>query len=247
MVEVVFATLILMLGSLAMLSVVDASTRGNYRVEQSQVVVGKVSRRSSSRSSRCPIREVAMTAAPTSSADEDDPAWRVSGEPVRARAGRHRSRPMVVNGGGAGGRRHRRPAGRSRRLRRRSRAATSRARSAAMSSGSTTPKCPEPGLPWRPGLKRVIVAATLDNTGAGGDRAYTGASYGHRGPRRDPGRRTRCPRAVARRAPSPPSGSPIPPATTPSASRSPATTRPTTPSGLALRGPEWATLPVLQT
>ena len=90
MVEVVFATLILMLGSLAMLSVVDASTRGNYRSEQSQVAVGKV-QAELERIKQMPYSQVALTAAPTSSADEDDPAWRVSGEPVRARAGRHRS------------------------------------------------------------------------------------------------------------------------------------------------------------
>lgn len=52
MIEVVVATLILMLGSLALLSVVDASTRGNYRSEQSQVAVGQV-QAELRRSSKC--------------------------------------------------------------------------------------------------------------------------------------------------------------------------------------------------
>ncbi|HYH60860.1 MAG TPA: hypothetical protein VD766_03245, partial [Solirubrobacterales bacterium] len=170
MVEVIFATLILMLGSLAMLSVVDASTRGNFRSEQSQVAVGQI-QGELERIKQMPYSQIAMTGAPTSSTDEDDPAWRVSGNKFAIGEEGTDLRPMVINGsalagGGtvSGG--------------------TISPSPTSFASGDITgtlrryvvwindPKCPDMVCPGAQDLKRVIVAATLNNTAAGGERAY---------------------------------------------------------------------------
>src|SRR5688572_31095765 len=78
LIEVVIAIFLLMLGSLTILSLVDASTRNNYRVEQSKVVVNQLEAELA-RIKRLPFTEVALTAAPSSSGDRQEPGWRVGG------------------------------------------------------------------------------------------------------------------------------------------------------------------------
>lgn len=170
MIEVVVATLLLMLGSLAVLSVVDASTRNNFRVEQTQVVVSQL-QSELERIKQLPYTEVALTAAPQSSTDRDDPAWRVGGSQFALERDGTDLRPLVLNGsalaaGGtvAGG--------------------TVSPDPTPFTSGDVSgtirryvvwvndPRCPDAVCPGAQDLKRVIVAATLDRTAPGGDRTY---------------------------------------------------------------------------
>lgn len=164
------ATLLLLVGSLAILSVVNASTRNSYRAEQSQVVVSQL-QGELERIKQMPFAEVALTGAPVASADEDDPAWRVSGSQFALGGNGTDLRPLVVNGSGlaAGG-----------------------TVTGGMLSPDPTPftsgdvsgtirryvvwiddaKCPNVVCPGSQDLKRVVVAATLDQTAAGGERSY---------------------------------------------------------------------------
>lgn len=169
-IEVVIAALILMIGSLAMLGVVDASTRNNLRAEQSQVVVNQL-QAELERIGQLPFAEVAMTAAPATSADPDDPSWRVSGSQFALERSGTDLRPLVVNGSQlAGG---------------------GTVTGGTLSPGSTPfqsgdvsgtirryvvwindTKCPETLCPGTQDLKRVVVAATVTNTASGGERSY---------------------------------------------------------------------------
>ncbi len=187
MVEVVVAALLLMLGSLAILSVVDASTRNNYRAEQSQVVVNQL-QSELERIKQLPFTEVALTTAPTSSTDPDDPAWRVSGGQFALERNGTDLRPLIVNGsakvgGGtvAGG--------------------TISPSPTPFTSGDVAgtirryvvwvndPRCPDAACPGAQDLKRIIVAATINETAPGGDRSLPGAAHGHRRSRCEPGLR----------------------------------------------------------
>ena len=60
LIEVVIAIFLLMLGSLTVLSLVDASTRNNFRVEQSQVAVNHLEAELE-RIKQLPYTEVALT------------------------------------------------------------------------------------------------------------------------------------------------------------------------------------------
>ncbi len=170
MIEVVISTVVLALGSLGVLSVVDASTRNNYRVEQSQVVVNVLEREVES-IKQLPYSGVALTGIPVASTDENNPAWRVStGQYAMSREGTD-LRPLVVNGtslagGGtvAGG--------------------TIAAAPKPFESGDVSgmihtyvvwindSSCPEALCPGTQDLKRVIVAATLNSGGAVSGRSY---------------------------------------------------------------------------
>ncbi len=170
LIEVVIAIFLLMLGSLTVLSLVDASTRNNFRVEQSQVAVNQIEAELE-RIKRLPFSEVALTSTPTSSIDENNPAWRVSsGQFALARDGTD-LRPLVVNGGSleAGGTVS---------------GGTISAAPTEFQSGDISgtinryvvwvndTRCPDAVCPGTQDMKRVIVAATLDRTGSGGDRGY---------------------------------------------------------------------------
>jgi prepilin-type N-terminal cleavage/methylation domain-containing protein len=170
LIEVVIAIFLLMLGSLTILSLVDASTRNNYRVEQSQVTVNQLEAELE-RIKRLPFNEVALTGTPASSADQDNPAWRVSAGQFALERDGTDLRPLVVNGaalegGGtvSGG--------------------TLSAAPTPFQSGDiggtirryvvwvNDTRCPETVCPGSQDIKRVVVAATLDSTAPGGDRAY---------------------------------------------------------------------------
>lgn len=169
-VEVVVATLILLIGSLALLSVVDASTRNTFRAEQSQVVVNQM-QSELERIKQLPFAQVALTGTPSSSDDPKDPAWRVSGSQFALAKDGTSPRPLVVNGsalfdGGTVSEGVLSPS------------------PTPFTSGDVTgtlrryvvwtddPKCPESLCPGAQDLKRVIVAGTIDQTASGGTRAY---------------------------------------------------------------------------
>ena len=222
MIEVVIATFLLALGSLGILSVVDASTRNNFRSEQSQVVVNVLEKELEQIKQR-PFHEVALTGLPSHSSDQDEPDWRVSsGQFAMSRDGTD-LRPLVVNGSAlaAGG------------------TVAGGAISPAPKPFQTgdikgaihtyvvwvnDPKCPEAVCPGSQDIKRVIVVATLDASSAIGGSAPTRRSTRTSWTPTSRRSRTRYPRVRARKDPSPPSGSRIPRATTRLASRSPATT-----------------------
>lgn len=170
LIEVVFATLLLMLGSLALLSMVDASTRSTFRAEQSQVVVSQL-QAELEKVKQLPYAQVALTATPTHVNDPADPSWRVSGSQFALAKEGTDLRSMVVNGGALTG----------------GGAVSGGALSPAATpfeSGDVSgtirryvvwindPKCPEQLCPGSQDLKRVIVVAAIDSTASGGTRAY---------------------------------------------------------------------------
>jgi hypothetical protein len=160
----------LMLGSMAVLSVVNASTRGSYRSEQSQVVVSQL-QAELERIKQLPYGQIALTAAPTHVSDESDPNWRVSGGSFATERDGTGLRPMVVNG-------------------------TSLADGTTVTGGTLSPAptpfesgdiegtisryvvwvndagCPDVVCPGGQDLKRVIVVATLEGSAPGGQREY---------------------------------------------------------------------------
>src|SRR5688572_11409099 len=97
LIEVVIAIFLLMVGSLTILSLVDASTRNNFRVEQSQVVVNQLEAELE-RIKQLPYTEVALTATPSPSGDQQEPGWRVSGGQFALERDGTDLRPLVVNG-----------------------------------------------------------------------------------------------------------------------------------------------------
>jgi type II secretory pathway pseudopilin PulG len=170
LIEVVIAIFLLMLGSLTILSLVDASTRNNYRVEQSQVTVNQLEAELE-RIKSLPFDKVALVSTPASSADQDQPASRVSGGQFALERDGTVRRPLVVNGatleeGGtvSGG----------------TLSATPTPFQSGDISGTISryvvwvndTQCPEAVCPGTQDIKRVVVAATLDSTVSGGERAY---------------------------------------------------------------------------
>ncbi len=169
-VEVMIAAMLLMIGSLGLLNVVDASSRNTYRAEQSQVVVNQL-QAEMEKIKRIPFSEVALTSAPAHSSNPDDPAWRVSGTQFATSADGTALRPLVVNGGtlAAGGTVS---------------GGILNPNPTPFESGDVhgtirryvvwidDPRCPETLCPGNQDSKRVIVASTLDQTGAGGVRPY---------------------------------------------------------------------------
>ena len=169
-VEVVVAMLLLLMGSLGILGLVDASTRGSFRSEQSQVLVSQL-QGELERIKRLPYSEVALTSAPASSADKEDPSWRVSGGQFALEQDGTNLRTMVVNGSAVPG-------------------------GGTVTGGVLSPEpttftsgdvsgtirryvvwvndaeCPDAVCPGTADLKRVIVAATLDTGASGGERTY---------------------------------------------------------------------------
>ena len=169
-VEVMVAGLLLLIGSLGMLSLVDASNRNTFRAEQSQVIVNQL-QTEMEKIKRIPFEEVALTAAPTHSTDPADPSWRVSGNQFAISPSGTGLRPMVANGGtlAAGGTIS---------------DGTLNPEPTPFESGDVSgtihryvvwindPKCPETLCPGDQDLKRVIVAATINDTASGGVRPY---------------------------------------------------------------------------
>ena len=76
-VEAAIAGLILMIGSLASLGLLDASTRSAFRVERGQVAINRA-QAELERIRSLPYDEVALSSAPTRSNDKDNPRNRVT-------------------------------------------------------------------------------------------------------------------------------------------------------------------------
>lgn len=97
-VEGVIGALLLTVGALGTLQVFDAGTRNTYRAEESQSLNNRL-QAELEQIKALPYGEVALTEAPASSADSNNPRWRVSGTRYALdRSGSDLSE-MVYNGG----------------------------------------------------------------------------------------------------------------------------------------------------
>jgi len=101
--EVIMAALVLTIGSLAVLSLVGASVKNNYRAEQSQVVSDRLQdemEKFKQLADNTNYDRIALTSAPAHSTDPNDPAYRVSGSSYAVNRNGTGLQPMVVDGGG---------------------------------------------------------------------------------------------------------------------------------------------------
>jgi hypothetical protein len=164
--EVLVAALILVAGSLAVLSLVSAAARNSYRSEQSQVVSNRL-QSEMEKIQQLPYDQIALTGLPPDSTDTNNPGWRVSGSSYSITQDGSQLRPLAYNGSSLYG-------------------------GGTVSGGAVDPtpthftsgdvggtiyryvvwendpSCPETTCPGSQDLKRVIVAIALDATGAGG-------------------------------------------------------------------------------
>jgi hypothetical protein len=169
-VEVMVAALILVIGSIAVLSAVDTAARSTFRAEQSQVVVNRL-QEELEQIRELPFDEVALTGIPTHDANQKSPNSRVSGTNFAIGHNGSGNKPMVYNGGPLDG---------------------GGTISGATVAPGPTPfdsgdvhgeiyryvvwlddaTCPEALCPGSQDTKRVIVAALLDGTTSAGQQAY---------------------------------------------------------------------------
>jgi hypothetical protein len=101
--EVIVAALVLTLGSLAVLSLVGASVKNNYRAEQSQVVSNRLQdemEKFKQLADDVNYDRIGLTQAPVHSSDPNDPGWRVSGSSYAVNRNGTGLQPMVFDGGG---------------------------------------------------------------------------------------------------------------------------------------------------
>lgn len=176
-VEVLVASVVLVLGALATMGLVDAAHHQSYRAEQDQVVQDRLQAEMEA-IKRLEYVRIALTGAPTFSADADNPDHRVgdqSGTPTFAlnRNGTN-SAALVISGqdGVTGGVVEPGPD------------PFTSGDLGAGGQGDVTgtihryvtwmddPNCPETACPGGKDFKRLIVAIKLDDTASGGDRTY---------------------------------------------------------------------------
>lgn len=166
-VEVVVAGLILVLGALGVLGVVDAATHNTYRAEQSQVVAN-VLQGEMEELRATPYAELALTALPAHSDDPADPDNRVASTEFFY-TGRDGTglKQLVHNGGTSGGETIE--------------GGTVDPGPSSFQVGDVTgtidryvvwDTCPASLCADGKHLKRVVVTASLDDTGPGGARRY---------------------------------------------------------------------------
>ncbi len=93
-VEAVIAAMVFVVGALAALTAFDAGTRNTYRAGESQVVVNRL-QSELEKIEALPYTQVAMSATPTTSSDQNDPRSRVSGTNFVVAQGGTESAPMV--------------------------------------------------------------------------------------------------------------------------------------------------------
>jgi Tfp pilus assembly protein PilV len=159
LVEVMMAALVLVLGSLAVLSLVSASARNSFRAEQSQVIANRLQdelEKFRQLADNANYDRIALTSAPAASSDPNDPAYRVSGTTYAVNRDRTGFQAMVFN-------------------------ADSIAPTSHFVSGDVqgtihryvvwepSSACPSPAPSC---LKRVIVSIALDPSASGGVRRY---------------------------------------------------------------------------
>jgi hypothetical protein len=168
--EAVIATFLMVLGAMAVMSVISAGTRNTFRAEQSQVVVNRLQEELET-IKQLPFEEIALPSVPEDSGDPENPNSRISGTQYDIDPDGGTLAPIVYDGstlvGGGnveGGQVTGGPA--------------------PFESGDITgdiyryvvwlddPSCSESLCPGAQDLKRVVVAIKLDDTAAGGARAY---------------------------------------------------------------------------
>jgi hypothetical protein len=169
-VEVLVAAVIMVVGGLAVLQVVDATARNNYRAEQSQVVSNRL-QEEMEKIKQLPFEQIALTGIPADTSDTTDPRWRTSGTNFAVTQQGGSSQPLVYNGGALYG-------------------------GGSVEEGTIDPTpipftsgdvhgtiyrfvvwdnddtCSEAECPGSQDLKRVVVAVRLDTTASGGVRHY---------------------------------------------------------------------------
>jgi hypothetical protein len=171
-VEVMVAAMIMIVGGLAVLQVVDAAARNNYRGEQSQVASNRL-QEEMERIKQLPYDQIALTGVPADTSDLTDPRWRTQGTSFAVTQQGGGQQPLVYNGSALTG-----PG------------------PTTVTGGMIDPTpipftsgdvagniyrfvvwendetCDEAQCPGTQDLKRVIVAVRVDATASGGDRAY---------------------------------------------------------------------------
>lgn len=159
-VEAMVAGLILVIGSIGVLSAVDTASRSTFRAEQSQVEVNAL-QQELERIRQLPFAQVALTGVPQHAMEETSPNWRVSDASFALRRDGTDLHPLVVDGEGG-----------------------ISPEPTAFQNGDVQGEiyryvvwlndetCPESLCPGDEDIKRVVVAALLDETASGGERAY---------------------------------------------------------------------------
>jgi hypothetical protein len=169
-VEVMVAAMILVIGALAVLQIVDAAARNNYRGEEAQVVNNRL-QVEMEKIKQLPYEQVALTGLPEDTSDLADPRWRTQGTNFAVTKQGGSPQPLVYNGSALYG--------------------GGTVSGGAIDSTPTTfttgdvhgtiyrsvvwdndPTCPEAQCPGEQDLKRVIVAVRADTTASGGVRPY---------------------------------------------------------------------------
>jgi hypothetical protein len=169
-VEVVVAAMIMIIGGLAVLQLVDAAARNNYRSEQTQVADNRM-QEEIEKIKEIPYDELALTGLPQDQSDITDPRWRTQGTNYAVTKQGGTPQPLIYNG-------------------------TSLDSGGTVSGGvidpaptpftsgdvhgtiyrsvvwENDPSCSEAQCPGNQDLKRVIVAVRADVTGSGGSRPY---------------------------------------------------------------------------
>jgi type II secretory pathway pseudopilin PulG len=169
-VEVMVAGVIMVLGGLAVLQLVDAAARNNFRAEQSQVVSNRL-QEEMEKIKQLPYDQVALTGLPADTSDLTDPRWRVSGTNYATTQQGGDPRPLLYNGSALYG-------------------------GGTVNGGAIDPTpipfqggdvhgniyrfvvwendatCSDLQCPGQQDLKKVVVAVRLDSTSSGGTRHY---------------------------------------------------------------------------
>jgi type II secretory pathway pseudopilin PulG len=169
-VEVLVAAMIMIVGGLAVLQVVDAATRNNFRAERSQVVSNRL-QDEVEKVKTLSYDELALTGLPADTSDTTDPRWRTQGDNYAVTQQGGSQQPLVYNGSALYG-------------------------GGSVNGGAIDPapvpftsgdisgnvyrfvvwenddSCSEAQCPGTQDLKRVIVAVGADTTTAGGAAQY---------------------------------------------------------------------------
>lgn len=166
-IEGVVGALLLTVGALATLQVLDAGTRNTYRAEESQVLNNRL-QAELEEIRRLPYSEIALTEAPAASGDPNDPRWRVSGSRYALDRSGAELAEMVVDGGAIpgggtveGGQVEPGPEPFS--------AGDISGEIYRFVAWTGDPECPECGAGL---VKRVVVAATVDEAAVSFERAF---------------------------------------------------------------------------
>jgi hypothetical protein len=96
-VEVMVAAMIMIIGGLAVLQLVDAAARNNYRGEEAQVVSNRL-QQEMEKIKRLPYASIALTDLPQDQSDVKDPRWRTQGSSFAVSKQGGTPQPLVYRG-----------------------------------------------------------------------------------------------------------------------------------------------------